>query len=354
MPTISIIIPIYNTTQLLQECLASIHLQTFADFECICINDDSNHDNETLLNQYTRQDSRFHLIHQSHPNNSAACNMGLENATGDYVVFLNSNTIYHPQYLEISYCYITKYHADISICTHIVIPDTSSYGFGVHYQVNHLIRPKVIHRPLVLQYFWQKSYNNRVEDKLYAHKLIQTLRFDTNLSSCKDIPFHLEAIYKAHKMVVIPYTLMAHHDSPIFSAISPAKIKEFAQVAKNIYYFATLHSIPWIIDHMLKCQASKYIFISLILEPYHFGVNFAQATEVYAGIKQQLLVLMLPQHANGKDCIIKLGHLHLIDHLATKNFLAGNFIRMEYLLARHKHNFTGAISYFWRRLWKKL
>ncbi len=87
----SIIIPIYNVESYLRECLDSVLQQSFADWETICINDGSTDNSAAILEEYGQKDSRFKIINQPNGGLSAARNTGLKAATGEYVLFLDSD-----------------------------------------------------------------------------------------------------------------------------------------------------------------------------------------------------------------------------------------------------------------------
>jgi glycosyltransferase involved in cell wall biosynthesis len=84
MAKISIIIPVYNAEKYLRQCLDSIFYQTFQDFECICVNDESTDSSLTILEEYAREDKRFKIISQKNKGVSAARNTGLNNAFSQY------------------------------------------------------------------------------------------------------------------------------------------------------------------------------------------------------------------------------------------------------------------------------
>lgn len=87
----SLIIPVYNVEKYLKGCLESVLCQTYEDWEAICINDGSTDGSATILEEYAAKDSRFKVISQPNGGLSAARNSGLDAASGDYVLFLDSD-----------------------------------------------------------------------------------------------------------------------------------------------------------------------------------------------------------------------------------------------------------------------
>lgn len=114
---ISIIVTIYNSEKFLKEALDSIVSQTYKDYEVIMVNDGSTDSSRAIAFSYT-SDSRFILIDSSHIGFPRAKNLGLSNAHGDYIIFLDSDDIAHPQWLELLIKSILENNADISYCSY--------------------------------------------------------------------------------------------------------------------------------------------------------------------------------------------------------------------------------------------
>lgn len=91
MPYFSIIIPVYNVAPYLRECLDSVLKQTFTDWEAICVDDGSTDGSGAILDEYAAKDKRFRVIHQANGGVSAARNVALEAATGEWVTFLDAD-----------------------------------------------------------------------------------------------------------------------------------------------------------------------------------------------------------------------------------------------------------------------
>lgn len=97
----SIIIPVYNVEKYLHECLDSVLGQSFPDWEAVCVNDGSTDGSAVILKEYSERDNRFRIVEQQNAGLSAARNTGMEYATGDFVLFLDSDDWLEPKALEI-------------------------------------------------------------------------------------------------------------------------------------------------------------------------------------------------------------------------------------------------------------
>ena len=103
MPTISIVVPVYNVEDYLEDSLNSVLNQTFDDFEVICVDDESTDTSLEILNDFKNKDSRIKVISQKNKGNGGARNTGLKHATGDYVYFFDSDDELFPEALEKMY-----------------------------------------------------------------------------------------------------------------------------------------------------------------------------------------------------------------------------------------------------------
>lgn len=102
MPTVSVIIPVYKVEKYLHRALDSLCANTFSDWEAICVNDGSPDGCASILESYSLADSRFKVLNKENGGLSDARNAGVRAATGDFVVFFDSDDFIHPQTLEIA------------------------------------------------------------------------------------------------------------------------------------------------------------------------------------------------------------------------------------------------------------
>ena len=100
MPKLSIIIPIYNVAPYLNECIDSLMSQTFADFEALFVNDGSTDGSLGILESYAEKDSRIRIFSQPNRGVSAARNLALDNARGEWIAFLDGDDTIDSQWFE--------------------------------------------------------------------------------------------------------------------------------------------------------------------------------------------------------------------------------------------------------------
>lgn len=96
---VSVVVPCYNVQDYLVACVDSILNQTYKNIQVILVDDGSTDNTPSLCDSYSDRES-FTVIHTPNGGQSAARNIGLEKATGDYVLFIDSDDEVHPQYIE--------------------------------------------------------------------------------------------------------------------------------------------------------------------------------------------------------------------------------------------------------------
>lgn len=100
---VSIVIPNYNRETLIGETFESIIAQTHQNWECIIVDDGSTDRSVRVIQNYVKKDSRFSLIERTsvYPKGANSCrNIGLKNATGDYIIFFDSDDLMMPHHVE--------------------------------------------------------------------------------------------------------------------------------------------------------------------------------------------------------------------------------------------------------------
>ena len=113
MPEISVIVPVYNTGDLLPRMIDSVLAQSCGDFELILVNDGSSDNSAEICDRYAEGDSRVRVFHSSNHGASAARNRGIRMATGQWITFIDSDDYALPEYLNSMLSNGKKYNSDL-------------------------------------------------------------------------------------------------------------------------------------------------------------------------------------------------------------------------------------------------
>lgn len=116
MIKISVIIPVYNAEKYLCACLDSLILQTFKEFEILCIDDGSTDSSLKILETYQQKDSRIRVFSQENKYAGAARNVGIAESVGEYITFADADDFVEQDFLELLYQKSIHNQLDICIC----------------------------------------------------------------------------------------------------------------------------------------------------------------------------------------------------------------------------------------------
>ena len=200
---ISVIIPVYNVEQYLSKCLDSVVNQTYKNIEIICVNDGSTDNCSAILDEYKNRDERIKIINQENGGLAAARNTGLQNASGEFIYFLDSDDWISPDLLESALVAIQNANADVAM-----FDVYNVYGENSYVPVNRVSKFVKAHNTNVLRY--KEDANIRdlqcmVWSKLYRRSYLveHNLQFIERMRFGEDVPFWFALLYSNPKIVFI-------------------------------------------------------------------------------------------------------------------------------------------------------
>lgn len=195
---ISVIVPVYNVEKYLARCLDSILAQTYRDLEIICVNDESPDSSLSILQKYAQKDERVIVLTRKNGGLSAARNTGLDAATGDYIMFVDSDDLIEPNMAEILLSALTEHNADIVNCQ-----------FDNYYSAEDIVSRGHKHPPFVLNtkeaarlLLKDSQVTNHVWRNLYKRNIIDNIRFPEG-KVYEDIFTTIKFFLKAEKVAFI-------------------------------------------------------------------------------------------------------------------------------------------------------
>ncbi len=116
MPEVSVVVPVYKVEEYLARCVDSVLRQTFDAFELILVDDGSPDNCGKICDKYAEKDERVKVIHKSNGGLSDARNVGIDAATGEWLMFLDSDDWLHPETIKKLYDEAIENNVDVSIC----------------------------------------------------------------------------------------------------------------------------------------------------------------------------------------------------------------------------------------------
>jgi len=172
MEKISVIVPIYNVEKYLEKCLTSIINQTYKNLEIILIDDGSKDNSGKIADNFDKKDSRIKVIHKENGGLSSARNIGIENASGEYIGFVDSDDYIKEDMFEVLSNLIIKYKSDISIVSFYEIEN----GKIIERQyTNEIIKMNKLDG--IKQILFDEKIPNYAWNKLYKKELFDNIRY---------------------------------------------------------------------------------------------------------------------------------------------------------------------------------
>lgn len=173
MNRISIIVPVYNTSEYLEKCLYSLINQTIKNIEIIVVNDGSTDNSLEIINKIAKDDQRIKVYNKKNGGLSSARNYGIEKSTGKYIGFVDSDDYVREDMYEILGKNLENSFADMSICRWYIVENEIKKECSFKTENKILNSEDAIN--LLLSH---SSFDNFVVTKLYKRELFDNIRFD--------------------------------------------------------------------------------------------------------------------------------------------------------------------------------
>ena len=201
-PSVSIIVPVYNAEAALRRCIESILHQTCGDFELLLVDDGSTDSSGAICDEYAAQDTRIRVFHKENGGVSAARNLALDNAAGQYLQFLDSDDWVTPDATRLFLRTAREQNADLVISDfYRVVGDRVSVKGDIEetevlsqseYAEHMMANPADFYYGVL----WNKLYRR---DIVEAHRL----RMNEDINWCEDFLFNLEYIRCARRFCAL-------------------------------------------------------------------------------------------------------------------------------------------------------
>lgn len=172
-PKITIIVPVYNVEQYLDECVGSIVNQSYRNLEIILVDDGSTDSSADMCDRWADNDSRIITMHQSNSGPSVARNNAINRCTGQYITFVDSDDVIAPQYIETLLTNMVNADADISSLSLNLSATNHSTPTGKPVTMTAVEAVEgILH---------QRGLDNAVAGKLYKRCLWDSVKFRTGI-----------------------------------------------------------------------------------------------------------------------------------------------------------------------------
>lgn len=321
-PKISIIVPVYNVEQYLPRCINSILVQTFIDFELLLIDDGSTDNSGKICNDYAENDKRIRVFHKENGGVSSARNLGLDNAQGEWIVFVDSDDWVDDTWLE-------KYNDSIDMGTDIIfqgyVREELDNKQTFHYYDNN----KGQETGNIIYELEQRNLFGWTWIKIFKADIIKKyqLRFNLNMSISEDLIFTIEyCLHIKNRIKVLSSTTYHYFNTPNSLFKKLISYEEVKIKTELIYSFRMKLYNKFPSDNSYRQWielANKNQAVSL-LKSLYWGQKTYSKYSLYSILKdiRQLTSNYTPNNILGKVLIKTL-------QLFKNNYWANLFLKVE-------------------------
>ena len=271
-PKISVIVPVYKAEKYLHRCVDSILAQTFTNFELLLINDGSPDNSGVICDEYAQKDSRVRVFHKENGGVSAARNLGLDNATGEYITFCDADEYVGAEWL-MAYSDAMMHNTDLTIQGYHIIDGEKIILKHLPSQKGYTLDAK---RNLIISLMSESIYGY-LWVKLFRRKVIEEnkIRFDIKSAFREDEQFlskylkHTTSfccIDKANYFYILPTAEKKYNGDSFYSLLPIFQSLDVIYNRDLPIEICELHYVN------IKDSAAKYIAEGRTLTEYHIDL----------------------------------------------------------------------------------
>ena len=218
MPSISVIVPVYQAEKFLKKCVESVVKQTFSDWELLLIDDGCTDGSPAICDACAEEDDRIRVFHRKkNAGVSEARNLGLNEAKGDYIAFLDVDDRFEFRALETLWCLMEQSGADTVGCAHLnLTADGKKFAepllsAGVYDEEG--IREGIVY-PLLGDRLTAPVFNGFIWRYLFSAKIIRSAHISFEGAYLEDELFLMEYFCNAKKLAVTEQPLYRYFLNP--------------------------------------------------------------------------------------------------------------------------------------------
>ena len=268
---VSIIVPVYNVERYLEQCILSILSQTYNDFELILVDDGSTDSSGAMCDKYARQDPRVVVYHKHNGGLSSARNVGISNAKGKYLMFVDSDDYWCSPFAlnNLLECAIQN-DADVVRGEVCYVNDTGTYLWDNRTK----LKDKKARIPMSNALFISNIICGKwwAWISMYKSEILQ--KFNEEQKFQEDIDFHIRLFTQNLKCIYLPFVFYAYRIRPgsLVNSVNKANLhdsfrlcytfKEYSNYCQDenvarIYHYYSIMMYYWNLCSLSECFFSE-------------------------------------------------------------------------------------------------
>lgn len=235
---VSVIIPVYNAELNLNKCIDSVLNQTYRDFEVLLINDGSKDGSGAICDQYAAIDSRVRVVHQANRGVSATRNVGIHEARGAYISFVDSDDYIAPNMLEDMVSFAEHNNSDIVMCEYYTDKNGVITPVKLKYQETYATKQEVKDGLLYRYYTDDHAGLYSLWNKIIRREVVtrNEIVFDTTLKRGEDAWFVFQCLKHCSRVDFIakPFYYYYQNESSIMHTVYDDQYEKWVEMRKRL------------------------------------------------------------------------------------------------------------------------
>ena len=241
MPKVSIIMPVYNAEKYVSEAIESVRNQSYENWELIIVDDGSTDRSPEIIDAYSRKDPRIKFLHQKKQGVSMARNFALCQTHGEYVTFIDSDDVYHPDRLYRMVQIFEKYpNCDIVFSRH-----TEFTGEWKYREASSSGEIKVYDDEILIHVISDTKnhfvWNAMIRSGIAGKEQFAPIRFAEDYCYIRDCAYHCRQMAVLEDVL---YFYRRDNENAMTSHFFSEKyVPDYMELVKNAYHFCIHHNL---------------------------------------------------------------------------------------------------------------
>ena len=259
-PLVSVMVPVYNGQDYLENCIKSIKEQTYPSIEIVIVNDGSTDETGSVCDELLQKYDNLQVITMNDEGVSAARNAGMRKATGEYLMFADADDRLHPKAVQMLYDALIQTDSDVASCGFFMWTTEEEWQQEAGTESDVTVRSMILQR----DEFLEKGIlgnDTRCWGKLYKRNLIGEHTYREGLTIGEDMLFLLEILPDMKKMVSIPFKGYGYYQNSQGAMNRKFSPRYMDQIA--CWELARDRILK--MDYSLNAQVTSVLLISIML-----------------------------------------------------------------------------------------
>jgi len=277
-PKVSVVVPVYNTEKYIHRCAKSLISQSYRNLEIIFVDDGSTDASGKICDIYAAEDARIKVLHQKNCGQGVARNTGINNATGDYIAFVDSDDYVAPYMYEmIMNIFLEKEVEIVCFDLHTGIEE----NFSFHQKD---ISVEIYDGIEFLRNLYNIKYFDSTVLKVFKKELFNNVRFPIGATLGEDVGCVYKLVYKAKKIAKSNAEIYYYYQSPNSETrgkFTINKMEEYKSFKERLLFFDSIGETQLYERALLQYEA-------VVLRSYYYAKKLYSGESIFLNLKLEL------------------------------------------------------------------